>query len=99
MSHERKQSLQEQLKTISVAVSLLLTLGGVVVSLFNYFTLAQLQPFGIRLNAIEKAQAEGDDIRDTLATKDQIISLRSMLDGRLKPLEDKVEYLYRIHIK
>lgn len=99
MKHEKKTSFEDRLKTISVGISLLLTIGGVVIGLFNYFTLNQLQPFGYRLTAIEKAQAQAEEQRESLATRQQIDSLKSMVDGRLKVIEDKVEYIYRIHLK
>ena len=96
------QNLSEKIKTISVGVSLLITLAGVVISLVNYFTLNQLAPFGNRINVIEKTlranEADQSDFRKTVATKEQVDSISRMMDGRLKNIEDKLEYIYRLHI-
>lgn len=99
MKHEKTAPWQEQIKTVSVAVSLALTIGGVAVGVINYLSIAQLQPFGYRLAIIEKAQAEGDKQRDTLATKAQVDSLMNMVDGRLKSMESKIDFIYQQKFK
>jgi hypothetical protein len=96
MKYEAKH-ISEQLKSISVVISLFITLGGVVIGIFNYFTLAQLQPFGSRISQVEKAFAAHEEIQtnlmDKMATKSQMDDLINRVDkisGRLDLVIEKL---------
>ena len=89
--NEKRQKLEEKIKTISIAISLLVTIGGVVIGIFNYFTLNQLTPLATRINQIEATQGEVKDeltiykstqaiLLDKLATKEQLELVITRLD-------------------
>jgi hypothetical protein len=106
MSNEKVSKFKTQITTISVAVSLLLTIGGVVVGILNYYTLNQLQPISSRITTIEATQDKVSDeliiykatqllLLDKLATREQINNIL----GQLKDINNKLNYLYQIHLK
>ena len=97
MKNERFGQISEGVKTVSIAVSLLLTIGGVVIGIFNYLTLAQLQPFGVRITTVEKQlqayEQEQAKLFEKLATKIQVDDLTVRLDrvsGRVDLLINKL---------
>jgi hypothetical protein len=94
MRHE-KEPISEKLKTISLSVALLLTLGSVVNSIFTFASTHQLQPYDTRIFNLEKAQAVLEENQKTLATKEQVDSLRVMINGRLTPIENRIEVIYQ----
>jgi len=91
MTHERLGKFKEKITTISVAVSLFLTIGGVAIGLINYYTLNQLQPISARIAQIEATQLIAKDeliiykhtqdiLIEKLATKEQINNLLTRVD-------------------
>jgi len=111
MKHEKeKRPIIEVIKDVSVVVSLFLVLTGVVVSLLNLYTLSKLSPLNARLDTAEakenqiasdlvKHEKDSSEFTQTLATKEQIDSLKSMMDGRLTRIENRVEFLYQKGLK
>lgn len=101
-----KGTFQERLKTTSVVLSLVFTVGGVAVSLFNYYTLNQLQPL---YTYIKEVKAEGDKTKEdlasykesqikfleTLATKDQVKGI----EGRLNDIRFGLNQIIEIVAK
>ena len=92
-----KKDFSKTIQNISVTVSLILTLGGVVIGIFNYLTLAQLQPFGVRITTVEKQlqayEQEQAKLFEKLATKIQVDDLTVRLDrvsGRVDLLINKL---------
>jgi sulfur transfer complex TusBCD TusB component (DsrH family) len=84
MKHEKKTLFSEKLKLIYEAVSLLVLLSGVVIGLFNYYTLNQLAPLSTRITMIDK-QLQAHETQqvvdfDKLATKQQVIDLTTRVD-------------------
>jgi hypothetical protein len=91
MTNEKRQQLEEKIKTLSIAVSLLVTIGGVVIGIFNYITLNQLSPLSTRLIQVEANQEDVKNelviyksnqaiVLDKLATKDQLELVITRLD-------------------
>ena len=97
MKHEKWKKLEEKIKMVSIIVSLLITIGGVVIGLFNYYTLNQLSPLSTRIKQVEANQEVVKDqlityksdqtiLLEKLATKDQVNGLITRVDeisGRL----------------
>jgi hypothetical protein len=106
MAHDKRQKLEEKIKTISVAVSLFVTIGGVAIGIFNYLTLNQLAPLSTRITQIEANEgqikdelviyrANQTDLIDKLATKEQMAGLSAQIED----IKKTVNYLYQIHVK
>ena len=74
-----KTSIGETIKTISVTVTLILTIGSVVASGFNLVTVYKLQPLASHIDEVEKEvkankEQQVKDI-EKLATKEQVDTL------------------------
>jgi len=106
MSNEKRQKLEEKIKTISVAVSLFVTLGGVAIGIFNYLTLNQLSPLSTRITQIEANEGTIKEeliiykatqaiLLDKLATKEQV----GGISAQLGDINKKLDYLYQVHMK
>ena len=91
MKHEKWKKLEEKIKMVSIIVSLLITIGGVVIGLFNYYTLNQLAPLSTRIKQVEATQtevaeelkvyqAEHAALLEKLATKEQVSGLITRVD-------------------
>jgi hypothetical protein len=84
MKHEKKTLFSEKFKLVYEAVSLLVLLGGVVISLFNYYTLNQLAPLSTRITTVEKQLQAHENQQvtdfDKLATKQQVNDLTTRVD-------------------
>ena len=104
--NEKRQKLEEKIKTISVAVSLFVTIGGVAIGIFNYLTLNQLAPLSTRIQQIEANEQETQDelviykatqatLLDKLATREQMAGLSAQMED----IKKTVNYLYQIHVK
>lgn len=92
---KENQNIIEQVKNISIVVSLLLTLSGVGISLLNFLTLNKLQPFANRLEKVESAMASQVELNKGYVSRGEVISLQTIIDGRLKSMEDKVDFIYK----
>ena len=106
MKHEQKGLFSEKAKLIYEAVSILILLGGVVVSLVNYYTLNQLAPLSNRIKVVEAEQSSvAADLTiyksnqsfliNTLVTKDQM----SAISSQLKEIQTQVDYLYQHNLR
>lgn len=89
------QTFMDQVKNISVVVSLFLTVGGVAVSLFNFVTLSKLQPLSARIEVVEKASAKQDELNPNFALKAELLKVEKEINDNLKRMEDKVDYIYK----
>ena len=93
MKNERWNKIEEKIKTISIIVSLLITIGGVVIGLFNYYTLNQLAPVSARIKQVEANQAV---FTEKLATKEELEVISAKLDSaivRIDRISSRVDLL------
>jgi len=106
MKHEQKGLFSEKAKLIYEAISLFVLLGGVAISLVNYYTLNQLAPLSNRIKVVEAEQnSVASDLViyksnqafliNTLATKEQILGI----SDQLKEIQTQVDYLYQHNLR
>ena len=90
-----KKTLHENIKTIGTIITIFLTLGGVVVSLFNYTLLNQLQPVHASISEIKFVQAAEEKEREKLATKEQV----EAMNEKVTIMQGQLQFLYEQGLK
>lgn len=70
----------------------------IMLCLATYITV-RLAPLSQDLAVMQQKVHAVEVQQEKLATKDQVDSLNRMVDGRLKSIEDKVNFMYQLYLK